>query len=113
MNLAANPVTVSAGLAAVTLATWGIAEILRMHAERAGLLDIPNERSSHRVPTPRGGGLAIVASTLVALMVLRLTGWLPLKPALALVLGGALVAVIGGMDDRRSLPVYVRLCAHT
>jgi UDP-N-acetylmuramyl pentapeptide phosphotransferase/UDP-N-acetylglucosamine-1-phosphate transferase len=43
---------------------------------------------SHRVPTPRGGGLAIVASTLVALIALRLDGWLPLKPALALVLGG-------------------------
>jgi len=37
----------------------------RRWALRCNLLDIPNERSSHVVPTPRGGGLAIVIVTLI------------------------------------------------
>ena len=32
------------------------------------LLDIPNERSSHKVPKPRLGGLAIVASFFIAIL---------------------------------------------
>ena len=34
--------------------------IIRRYAEKRQLLDHPNERSSHSMPTPRGGGLAIV-----------------------------------------------------
>jgi Fuc2NAc and GlcNAc transferase len=100
------------GLAAVGLVTWGLAEILRIYAQRVGLFDVPNQRSSHAIPTPRGGGMAIVASTLGAVMILNLSGWLPLKPTLALMLGGGLVAFIGGLDDRQGLPVYLRLSAH-
>lgn len=100
------------GLIAICLVTWGLAEILRVHAQRIGLLDVPNQRSSHAIPTPRGGGLAIVAATLAAVIILFSTGWLPLRLVLALTLGGGLVAAIGGMDDRQGVPVYVRLCAH-
>ncbi|MCI0556512.1 MAG: glycosyl transferase, partial [Anaerolineae bacterium] len=34
--------------------------IIRRYAERRQILDHPNERSSHSMPTPRGGGLAII-----------------------------------------------------
>jgi Fuc2NAc and GlcNAc transferase len=101
-----------AGLIAICLVTWGLAEILRLHAQRTGLLDVPNQRSSHAIPTPRGGGLAIVAGTLGTVIALYFCGWLPPRLVLALTLGGGLVAAIGGMDDRQGVPVYVRLCAH-
>ena len=100
------------GLAVVGFVAWVLAEALRMHAQRIGLLDVPNQRSSHAMPTPRGGGLAIVACTLAAVLILNVSGRLPPKLTLTLMLGGGLVALIGAMDDRRGLPVYLRLCAH-
>jgi hypothetical protein len=41
--------------------------MLRRYAIRAGLIDRPNARSSHSIPTPRGGGLAIVATSIAAI----------------------------------------------
>ncbi len=77
-----------------------------------GLLDIPNERSSHSVPVPRTGGVAIVIATLggIAAMV-------TLHPAdssalLALGGGGLLVAAVGLADDRGHVPAGIRLIAH-
>jgi Fuc2NAc and GlcNAc transferase len=86
--------------------------LLRAYALRRSLLDVPNERSSHVTTTPRGGGLAIV------LVVLAVTGWLQqhqlLPPGLAQVLfgGGAAVALIGWIDDHRSLGAAVRAGTH-
>lgn len=78
------------------------------------MLDVPNERSSHTVPTPRGGGIAIVAVVLVACGVL---GVLPdfesVRPAcIALAGGGLLVAGIGWIDDRRPVPAATRAAVH-
>ena len=53
------------------LLTW----VLRRYALARSLMDIPNSRSSHSVPTPRGGGVAIVLSFLVALPVLAVNDW--------------------------------------
>ena len=41
------------------------------------ILDRPNERSSHRAPTPRGGGIAVIGSVLLAWIVLARTGLVP------------------------------------
>jgi Fuc2NAc and GlcNAc transferase len=104
--------TLIVGLAGVVLVTWGLARILLVNARRVGLLDVPNQRSSHAMPTPRGGGLAIVVCTLAAVIVLKLIDQLPLNVTVTLMLGGGLVATVGAVDDRRGLPVYLRLCAH-
>lgn len=45
------------------LMTW----LLRRYALLRNVLDIPNQRSSHTLPTPRGGGLAIVFGVSLAL----------------------------------------------
>ncbi len=50
---------------------------LRSYALARSLMDIPNARSSHSVPTPRGGGVAIVLAFLAALPVLTLANALP------------------------------------
>jgi UDP-N-acetylmuramyl pentapeptide phosphotransferase/UDP-N-acetylglucosamine-1-phosphate transferase len=87
---------------------------LRRWAEQRQLLDMPNERSSHSRPMPRGGGLAIVFVTLAgiwldALLQRPVTSRLPL---LAYTLGAIIIAVSGWLDDLRSLPVRVRFFAH-
>ena len=81
-------------------------------AARHSMLDVPNERSSHRVPTPRGGGLAIAVTVGIALLVAMLAGLLSIRTGLAFLCGGSIIAVVGWIDDRRGLPVRLRLAAH-
>jgi Fuc2NAc and GlcNAc transferase len=84
---------------------------VRRYALRANLLDMPNSRSSHAAPTPRGGGLAIAVSFLAASMLLRFLDLLDLKTMLATVAGGA-IAWIGFLDDRRQLSARARFAVH-
>lgn len=94
---------------AVSLALTGL---LRRYALARSVLDIPNARSSHSVPTPRGGGVAIVLSFLVALPLLAVSqggGWAPL---LALLGAGAWVAVVGFLDDHGHIAARWRLLSH-
>lgn len=85
---------------------------LRRYALHRSIIDIPNARSSHSVPTPRGGGVAIVVAFLLALLILGFTGvesW----PVLTAYLGaGTLIAVIGFMDDHGHIAARWRLLGH-
>ncbi|WP_409523364.1 MraY family glycosyltransferase [Nitrincola sp. MINF-07-Sa-05] len=88
--------------------------MMRRYALSRSLLDIPNERSSHTVPTPRGGGIAFVAAFFGSTLLFAATGvdqmgWGML---LALILGGGLIALIGFQDDRIYIPVRYRLLVH-
>lgn len=97
--------------AAAFLTSAALAGLIRRYALRHALLDLPNERSAHSAPTPRGGGLAVVLVVLLA--VAALAGGGRLSPAVATALGGGgVVAVAGWLDDRRGLPAPVRLAAH-
>jgi len=73
---------------------------------RRKLLDQPNTRSSHRLPTPRGGGVAfvVVASASSGLVLLSGQG----SAAAALPLLAAPLAVVGLLDDRHNLPASWR-----
>jgi Fuc2NAc and GlcNAc transferase len=78
----------------------------------ARLLDIPNERSSHTVATPRGGGIAIVIAAIVALVVAALSGGVRGRDWWPLVAGGLIVAAVGFVEDHRELARRWRLVAH-
>lgn len=86
--------------------------LIRILAIRLQILDIPNQRSSHSVPVPRGGGLAIVITFLLALCYLTFSGQLEINTFLAIAGGGALVAAIGYWDDLHGLPAGTRLMGH-
>jgi UDP-N-acetylmuramyl pentapeptide phosphotransferase/UDP-N-acetylglucosamine-1-phosphate transferase len=69
----------------------------------------PNARSSHRIPTPQGGGLAVIAATFaVAGAILAGTGQGLAVPA-AVAAAGALLALLGAIDDINPLPAAPRL----
>ena len=85
---------------------------LRRYALARSLMDIPNARSSHSVPTPRGGGVAIVLAFLAALPVLAFANLLPWAVMWALLGAGAGVAVIGFLDDHGHIPARWRLLGH-
>ena len=98
-----------AGTFAITLIATGL---MRRYALQKKLLDVPNPRSSHSAPTPRGGGLAIVAAFLGAVLALALAEHLNGRIAVALVGAGGTIALVGFLDDRRTLPAGVRFAVH-
>jgi Fuc2NAc and GlcNAc transferase len=77
--------------------------LIRKSVLRKDLLDIPNERSLHTVPTPRGGGAAIVLVFTAAIIALTATDFLETKNAMILIGCGAVVALTGFLDDRQLL----------
>lgn len=86
--------------------------LLRRYALASSLMDIPNVRSSHQMPTPRGGGLAIVIIFLAGLPVLSAAGLLATEVMCALFGAGAWVALVGFLDDHGHIPARWRLLAH-
>ncbi len=85
--------------------TW-----LALHYARArSLLDLPGRRRSHVVPTPRGGGIAIVITLLLALPCLA---WDDARLPWLVGASLALVALIGWIDDHRPLSARLRLAVH-
>jgi UDP-N-acetylmuramyl pentapeptide phosphotransferase/UDP-N-acetylglucosamine-1-phosphate transferase len=98
------PLFAVAALAALLCAcvTWAIRPLLQRYA-----LARPNARSSHRIPTPQGGGIAVIAATLSAAaagassMDFTVPAW---------VFGATLfIALVGFADDIKSIPVLPRL----
>ncbi len=97
---------------AVVLASWALTWALRHYALANSVMDIPNARSSHRIPTPRGGGVAIVVTFLAAVIVLWGAGLLSLSYVMALGGAGTWIAVVGFLDDHGHIPARWRLLAH-
>jgi len=95
------------------LVAWLAARAALAYALKRGLLDQPGQRRSHRIPTPRGGGVGIVLAALAGLPVALWSGAEPWPVALVLALLAALllVALAGWWDDHRALPVLPRLLA--
>ncbi|MEA3291954.1 MAG: glycosyltransferase family 4 protein [Pseudomonadota bacterium] len=75
----------------------------------AAPLDVPNDRSLHQAPVPRGGGAAIVIVGLLALLVAA--WWFPLSPSIlwALLAVGLLLGGVGWLDDHYQLSIVYRL----
>lgn len=99
-------------VAAVALASLLLTGMLRRYALARSLIDIPNERSSHSTPMPRGGGAAIVLTFLLGLLVLVAAGFLPAFLFWALFGAGVWTALIGWVDDRGNIPAGIRLFGH-
>lgn len=98
--------------AAALVVSFALTLVIKGAAGGLGLIDVPNERSSHAVPTPTGGGLAIVISATAAMGLLAALGIIPTRLFLALGPGGAAVGLVGFVDDRKSLPARIRLFVH-
>ncbi len=106
----AAPATTAALLAALAFALAALLTRASIaYALRRRLIDQPGQRRSHSVPTPRGGGIAIVAAILICVgapIVLRAPQLWPVVAAIVL------VAAIGWIDDHRPLGAATRLAVH-
>ena len=90
------------------LLTWAI----KNFSTKNRILDIPNERSSHLLPTPRGGGLAIIISWYIGITVLFFFGEVSRNLYFAL-LSGILLAAISLLDDVFNIQPAIRLSVQT
>ncbi|KAB0490647.1 MraY family glycosyltransferase [Pseudomonas vancouverensis] len=85
---------------------------LRKYAISRSLMDVPNARSSHVVATPRGGGVAIVVAFILSMVFLSATGSMSVTAFLAIAGAGAVIALIGFMDDHGHIAARWRLLGH-
>ena len=97
---------------AACLAALALTALARRYALARQLVDTPGERRSHTVATPRGGGIAIVAVVLPAMIWLGIAGKSLSPVFLSGACGLALVAAIGWLDDHRPLSPWGRLAVH-
>ena len=108
MTLSEPLLLLFAVLAAAVLSagmTWAIRPLLLRHA-----LATPNARSSHRIPTPQGAGIAVIAATLlVAGTVTACAGTAALSIPVAVFAASLFIAIVGFADDLNSIPVLTRL----
>lgn len=91
------------------LATLLLTPLVIHLMQHRGIVDVPNSRSSHIAPVPRGGGLACLVGAFFALTV----GCLQDRssaPTTALLIVAALT-LVGFIDDARQLPIGTRLVA--
>lgn len=85
---------------------------VRKYALRKNIIDLPNFRSSHMKPTPRGGGVAIVISVLMALLYSYISQFISLNDFF--IIGGSclLIALLGFCDDHAHINSMLRLSIH-
>ncbi|QQO23034.1 glycosyltransferase family 4 protein [Bradyrhizobium diazoefficiens] len=102
--LAAAPLLLAIAIAALisALVTWTSRPLLQRYT-----LARPNARSSHRIPTPQGAGIAVIAATLIVASAWSAGVNVAIPPAL--VAATVAMALVGFADDIVSLPVLVRL----
>ena len=93
-------------LIAAIATSAGLIVVLRPLLARYALAR-PNARSSHRIPTPQGAGIAVISATLLVASVYAAWANVAIPPAL--VIATIVIALVGLADDIVSLPVLVRL----
>lgn len=89
--------------AGVVIVGFTLTLFIRKSALKTNRLDVPNERSSHTSPTPRGAGLAVVVAFLLGLIALLVDNTISDEVFLAIAIPGLIVAIIGWLDDRGHL----------
>ncbi|OEC40025.1 glycosyl transferase [Pseudomonas sp. 1D4] len=100
-------------IALLSILAFALTAVLLRYALSRNLLDVPNERSSHFMPTPRGGGVAIVVVYIFGLFIARKIG-LDITDEIfwALVGAGGAMALLGFLDDHGHIAARWRILGH-
>jgi len=89
-------------LAGTLAAAWLLVGRVTAYLRHKAILDHPNDRSSHTIPTPRGGGWGVMLTLLPAWALIG-GGHGDLRTVLPILAGAAALMAISWMDDRRGL----------
>ncbi|MGI8639533.1 MAG: glycosyltransferase family 4 protein [Pyrinomonadaceae bacterium] len=95
----------------VFIASYLGVEIFRRWSLRREILDLPNERSSHTTPTPRGGGLVIVLISLIFYLIY--TNLVSHNFSWSYLLGASLIASVSWLDDIFDISFVWRILVHS
>ena len=102
-------IVILSGIISFLISLW-----LIKRTDKFGLLDIPNMRSSHEKPTPKGGGAGIVLGILFALTGYWLAGKIKMDIKYFVIIGGFLaVASVGFYNDRFNSSALSRIILQT
>ncbi len=85
--------------------------IFRRWSSNRAILDIPNERSSHTEPTPRGGGVIIVIVCLTAFLFLSIISGQPI--IWSYLIGALIVSTVSLIDDLKTISPFWRFLCHS
>ncbi|WP_133127070.1 MraY family glycosyltransferase [Legionella nagasakiensis] len=96
----------------VFLLSFILTGLVRQYALSKKILDVPNQRSSHTLPTPRGGGMAFLIGFLMAVFILAYIELISYSEAVALIGSGLWIALLGFLDDHGHIPARWRLVGH-
>jgi UDP-N-acetylmuramyl pentapeptide phosphotransferase/UDP-N-acetylglucosamine-1-phosphate transferase len=99
-------------IACLSVSAFVLTWIMMNFSLKRRILDMPNERSSHSIPTPRGGGLATVIVWYSGISIIFFMGMISRSLYLAL-LSGIFLAGISLIDDLIGLKPYIRLIGQT
>lgn len=89
--------------------SYVLTDLIRRYTLKKNIIDVPNNRSSHSIPTPRGGGISIVFTFLFAI---SFVDSLPQDIFFALIGAGILIAAVGFWDDQGHIAARWRLLSH-
>lgn len=92
--------------------TYLLTGLFRSYALKNSLMDIPNERSSHEIPTPRGGGVAVALVLFVSYALLSFLEPTIQQSALAIISACIGIFLVGLIDDHRHVSARWRLLVH-
>ena len=90
------------------LTSFSLTYLIKNYAIKKSLIDIPNDRSSHTIPTPHGGGIAIAITWFLGLIYLFFINEID-KTLFFTLLGGAVISVVSFFDDLYNLSPKIRL----
>ncbi len=92
--------------------SWVFTRSVRHYALARNIMDHPNHRSSHVMPTPRGGGLAFVAVFILSIPFVAHYGFITWAGSLALMGAGLFIALLGFLDDHSPIAARWRFLGH-
>jgi len=97
----------------IAVVSFILTKIIRQYSLKNKLIDFPNKRSSHSLPTPRGGGVSVILIFFTSLLCFWYIDYIQdYKLIISIIAGGSLIAVIGFMDDHNHIPAKWRFLIH-
>ncbi|AWJ89529.1 glycosyl transferase [Azospirillum baldaniorum] len=105
-----GPLALFLALAGSFALSWLLTGRVLAYLRRKAILDHPNDRSSHSIPTPRGGGWGVMLTLLPVWTLIAMTADHPLR-ALPILAGAVALMAVSWMDDRRGLGPAPRFLA--
>ncbi len=93
----------------VFISSLVVTELVRRYSIKNNVIDIPNHRSSHERPTPRGGGVVISLSIIVGIINAFYMGLIPYSIFISLLVSVLIISIAGWLDDHKDLAFYWRM----